>query len=262
MKNVKIGFIGGGNMGGAMIENLAQRLGGERLFVYARSKTAALREKCSINAYESEAAVASAADITVLATKPAAYDGILNLIKDAARGKVIVTLAPSFSLEQSAQILGTQAKVARAMPNTPAAIAEGVSALCFNENLSADERATVREIFENFGAVYELDEAKFAAFTGIAGSLPAYVFMFIEATADAGVLEGLPRALAYEAVAASVAGSARLMLKSGKHPAALKDEICSPGGTTIEAVKALENGGFRAAVMDAVGACVKKARAK
>ena len=146
------------------------------------------------------------------------------------------------------------------MPNTPAAIAEGVSALCFNENLSADERAAVREIFENFGAVYELEETKFAAFTGIAGSLPAYVFMFIEALADAGVLEGLPRALAYEAVAASVASSARLMLKSGKHPAALKDEICSPGGTTIEAVKALENGGFRAAAMDAVAACVKKAR--
>ena len=120
----------------------------------------------------------------------------------------------------------------------------------------------MRGIFENFGTVYELEEAKFAAFTGIAGSLPAYVFMFIEAAADAGVLEGLPRALAYEAVAASVAGSARLMLKSGKHPAALKDEICSPGGTTIEAVKALEKGGFRAAVMDAVDACVKKARAK
>ena len=262
MKNPKIGFIGGGNMGGAMIENLAQRLGGERVFVYARSKTAALREKCGVNACESEAAVAQAADITVLATKPAAYVDILNLIKDAARGKVIVTLAPSFSLEQASQILGAQAKIARAMPNTPAAIAEGVSALCFNENLSADERAAVRDIFENFGAVYELEEAKFAAFTGIAGSLPAYVFMFIEAAADAGVLEGLPRALTYEAVAASVAGSARLMLKSGKHPAALKDEICSPGGTTIEAVKALENGGFRAAVMDAVGACVKKARAK
>ena len=262
MKNPKIGFIGGGNMGGAMIENLAQRLGGERVFVYARSKTAALREKCGVNACESEAAVASAADITVLATKPAAYESILNLIKDAARGKVMVTLAPSFSLEQSAQILGAKAKVVRAMPNTPAAIAEGVSALCFNENLSADERAVVREIFENFGAVYELEEAKFAAFTGIAGSLPAYVFMFIEAAADAGVLEGLPRALTYEAVAASVAGSARLMLKSGKHPAALKDEICSPGGTTIEAVKALENGGFRAAVIDAVAACVKKARAK
>ena len=182
------------------------------------------------------------------------------MIKDAARGKVIVTIAPNFSLEQSSQILGAKAKVARAMPNTPAAIAEGVSALCFNENLSADEQAAVREIFENFGAVYELGEAKFAAFTGIAGSLPAYVFMFIEALADAGVLEGLPRALAYEAVAASVAGSARLMLKSGKHPAALKDEICSPGGTTIEAVKALENGGFRAAAMDAVAACVKKAR--
>ena len=262
MKNLKIGFIGGGNMGGAMIENLAQRLGGERLFVYARSKTAALREKCGVNACESESAVASAADITVLATKPAAYEDILNLIKEAARGKVIVTLAPNFSLEQSMQILGAQAKVARAMPNTPAAIAEGVSALCFNENLSADERAAVREIFENFGAVYELEEAKFAAFTGIAGSLPAYVFMFIEAAADAGVLEGLPRALTYEAVAASVAGSARLMLKSGKHPAALKDEICSPGGTTIEAVKALEKGGFRAAVMDAVAACVKKAIAK
>ena len=262
MKNVKIGFIGGGNMGGAMIEYLAQRLGGERVFVYARSKTADLREKCGVNACESEAAVASAADVTVLATKPAAYEGILNLIKEVARGKVIVTLAPSFSLEQSMQILGAQAKIARAMPNTPAAIAEGVSALCFNENLSADERTAVREIFENFGAVYELEEAKFAAFTGIAGSLPAYVFMFIEAAADAGVLEGLPRALAHEAVAASVAGSARLMLKSSKHPAALKDEICSPGGTTIEAVKTLEKGGFRAAVMDAVAACVKKARAK
>lgn len=245
-------------MGGAMIENLVQRLGGERIFVYAKSKTAALCEKCGVNACENETAVASATDIVVLATKPAAYENILNLIKDAVQDKVVVTIAPNFSLEQSARILGPDAKIVRAMPNTPASIGEGVSALCFNKNLSRNERAVVREIFANFGAVYELEEAKFAAFTGIAGSLPAYVFMFIEAVADAGVLEGLPRALCYEAVAASVAGSARLMLKNGKHPAALKDEICSPGGTTIEAVKALEMHGFRGAMMDAVAACVKK----
>ena len=157
MKNPKIGFIGGGNMGGAMIANLAQRLGGESVFVYARSKTAALREKCGVNACESEAAVASAADITVLATKPAAYLDILNLIKDAAQGKVIVTLAPNFSLEQASQILGTQAKIARAMPNTPAAIAEGVSALCFNENLSADE-LNLERIFLGARSIVGIDQ--------------------------------------------------------------------------------------------------------
>ena len=303
MKNVKIGFIGGGNMGGAMIEalwraqsdeadagrssaederkfdggsegcgaeNLAQtdknasRRESEKktkfeILAYARSKNEALQQRFSVKIAASETDLAREADAVVLATKPASYEAILRLIAPDLAGKILLLLAPNFDIKRARQIVGEGVCIARTMPNIAACIGASATALCFDAGFSEAKKETVREIIAKIGKIYEIDETGFAAFTGIAGSLPAYACAFIEAAADAGVRGGLPRRLCYDAVCAAVEGTARL-IQSGKHPAALKDEVCSPAGTTIEGLAALEKGGFRGALMDAVAACIAKAR--
>ncbi|WP_103582132.1 pyrroline-5-carboxylate reductase [Campylobacter concisus] len=303
MKSVKIGFIGGGNMGGAMIEalwhaqsneadagrssaederkssggseahraeNLAQTDKTPRprkcekkakfeIIACARSKNEALRQRFGIKIAASETDLACEADAVVLATKPASYEAILRLIAPDLAGKILLLLAPNFDIKRARQIVGEGVYIARAMPNIAACIGASATALCFDAGFSEAKKETVREIIAKIGKIYEIDEARFAAFTGIAGSLLAYACAFIEAAADAGVRGGLPRRLCYDAVCASVEGTARL-IQSGKHPAALKDEVCSPAGTTIEGLTALEKGGFRGALMQAVAACIAKAR--
>ncbi|WP_149717063.1 pyrroline-5-carboxylate reductase [Campylobacter concisus] len=303
MKNVKIGFIGGGNMGGAMIEALWRAQCGEanagrnsaederkfdggsetqragnlaqtdknasrrecekeakfEILACARSKNETLRQRFGVKIAAKETDLAREADAVVLATKPASYEAILRLIAPELAGKILLLLAPGFGINRARQIAGEGVYIARAMPNVAASIGASATALCFDVGFSDEARKTVREIIAKIGKIYEIDESGFAAFTGIAGSLPAYVCAFIEAAADAGVRGGLPRQLCYDAVAAAVEGAARL-IQSGKHPAALKDEVCSPAGTTIEGLAALEKGGFRGALMDAVAACIAKAR--
>ncbi|ORI07632.1 pyrroline-5-carboxylate reductase dimerization domain-containing protein [Campylobacter concisus] len=183
----------------------------------------------------------------------------MRLIAPELAGKILLLLAPGFDINRARQIVGEGVYIARAMPNIAACIGASATALCFDAGFSEAKKETVREIIAKIGKIYEIDETGFAAFTGIAGSLPAYACAFIEAAADAGVRGGLPRQLCYDAVAAAVEGTARL-IQSGKHPAALKDEVCSPAGTTIEGLAALEKGGFRGALMDAVAACIVKAR--
>ncbi|WP_298027493.1 pyrroline-5-carboxylate reductase [uncultured Campylobacter sp.] len=317
---MKVGFIGGGNMGEAMIaalcgvggrdctagaENFAEDkenfARGERNFMsdtqnftacgqnsepniqnsasdgqnsscaqsgsdtkfqvlaYARSKNEFLRKRYGVQILQDETQLAHAADMIVLATKPASYEGILHLIAPELAGKILLLLAPNFKLERAQNIVGADVFVARAMPNVAAGIGASATALCYGEYFDEASREIVRALAAKIGKFYEIDEAGFAAFTGIAGSLPAYVCAFIEAAADAGVRGGLPRALCYDAVAAAVEGTARL-LQSGKRPSELKDAVCSPAGTTIEGLAALEAAGFRAAVMAAIEACIAKAR--
>lgn len=273
---MKIGFIGGGNMGSAMIGSLVA--GGVRvdeILVFARSKNETLRAKFGVRIAASEKEVANGADIVVIAVKPASYESVLKEISRASKFKynvsvvgenttqpIFITVAPNFSIQMVREVLGADAKVARTMPNMPSLIGEGVTAVNFSSNFTADDRAVVMKILSCFGKAYELAEDKFAVFTAIAGSLPAYVFMFIEALADGAVLEGLGREIACEIACEAVAGSAKMAaaaLKEGKHPARLKDEVCSPGGTTIEAVRVLENAKFRAAIIEAVSAATRKA---
>ncbi|WP_459903485.1 pyrroline-5-carboxylate reductase [Campylobacter concisus] len=303
MKNVKIGFIGGGNMGGAMMEALwraqpdeansgrnsaederkfgggSEACGTENLaqtdknasprecekkakfeiLAYARSKNEALRQRFGVKIAASETDLAREADAVVLATKPANYEAILRLIAPELAGKILLLLAPGFDIKHARQIVGEGVYIARAMPNIAACIGASATALCFDAGFSEAKKETVCEIIAKIGKIYEIDEAGFAAFTGIAGSLPAYACAFIEAAADAGVRGGLPRQLCYDTVCAAIEGTARL-IQSGKHPAVLKDEVCSPAGTTIEGLAALENGGFRGALIQAIAACIAKAR--
>ena len=230
-----------------------------QVLAYARSKNETLRKRYGVQILQGETQLAHAADIIVLATKPASYEGILHLIAPELAGKILLLLAPNFKLECAQNIVGADVFVARAMPNVAASIGVSATALCYGEYFDEASREIVRALAAKIGKFYEIDEASFAAFTGIAGSLPAYVCAFIEAAADAGVRGGLPRTLCYDAVAAAVEGTTRL-LQSGRRPSELKDAVCSPAGTTIEGLAALEAAGFRAAVMAAIEACIAKAR--
>ena len=229
-----------------------------QVLAYARSKNEVLRKRYGVQILQDETQLAHEADMIVLATKPASYEEILHLIAPELAGKILLLLAPNFKLECAQNIVGADVFVARAMPNVAAGIGASATALCYGEYFDEASREIVRALAAKIGKFYEIDEAGFAAFTGIAGSLPAYVCAFIEAAADAGVRGGLPRALCYDAVAAAVEGTARL-LQSGRRPSELKDAVCSPAGTTIEGLAALEAAGFRAAVMAAIEACIAKA---
>ena len=229
-----------------------------QVLAYARSKNEFLRKRYGVQILQDETQLAHEADMIVLATKPASYEEILHLIAPELAGKILLLLAPNFKLERAQNIVGADVFVARAMPNIAAGIGASATALCYGEYFDEASREIVRALAAKIGKFYEIDEAGFAAFTGIAGSLPAYVCAFIEAAADAGVRGGLPRALCYDAVAAAVEGTARL-LQSGRRPSELKDAVCSPAGTTIEGLAALEAAGFRAAVMAAIEACIVKA---
>ena len=174
--------------------------------------------------------------------------------------KLVVSIAAGISLDIIESFLGKDKRIIRVMPNTPALVGEGMAGLSPNELVSDEEAELVKKLFESFGKAEIVPEKLQDAVCGISGSSPAYVFMFIEAMADGAVAEGMPRAQAYKFAAQAVLGSAKMVLETGKHPGELKDAVCSPGGTTIEAVAALEQAGFRSAVIDAERICIDKSR--
>ena len=251
---MKIGFIGTGNMGSAMIKGLvtSEYVSGSDINVFDVNveKSRELSEKYNVKPLQNEVEVVDNSDVTVLSVKPNIYNSVLEKIKARIdENKIILAIAAGISIESVENITGKDKKVVRIMPNTPAQVLEGMTAVTFNGNVKEEEKKVVFGILDSFGKSIE-----------IAGSLPAYVYMFMEALADGGVLEGMPREKAYEIVAQTVKGSAEMLLKTGKHPGVLKDEVTSPAGTTIEAVNTLENGNFRGTVINAVRACVEKSK--
>ena len=257
---MKIGFIGTGNMGSAMIRGLvtSEYVSGSDINV---EKSRELSEKYSVKPLQNEVEIADNSDVTVLSVKPNIYNSVLEKIKARIdENKIIIVIAAGISIESVENIAGKDKKVVRIMPNTPAQVLEGMTAVTFNGNVKEEEKKVVFGILDSFGKSIEIEEKLMHTFTGIAGSLPAYVYMFMEALADGGVLEGMPRDKAYEIVAQTVKGSAEMLLKTGKHPGVLKDEVTSPAGTTIEAVNTLENGNFRGTVINAVRACIEKSK--
>jgi len=262
---MKIGFIGTGNMGSAMIKGLvtSEYVSGSDINVFDVNveKSRELSEKYNVKPLQNEVEVVDNSDVTVLSVKPNIYNSVLEKIKARIdENKIIIAIAAGISIESVENIAGKDKKVVRIMPNTPAQVLEGMTAVTFNGNVKEEEKKVVFSILDSFGKSIEIEEKLMHTFTGIAGSLPAYVYMFMEALADGGVLEGMPRDKAYEIVAQTVKGSAEMLLKTGKHPGVLKDEVTSPDGTTIEAVNTLENGNFRGTVINAVRACVEKSK--
>lgn len=260
-----IGFIGAGNMGGAMIGGIcnsgliapAQLLASD----YSPATLARLEETYGIRTTTQNKTVASDSDILFLAIKPNKFSEVLPSIASSLKtGCLVVSIAAGQSISTVEKLLGKDIKIIRAMPNTPALVKEGMSALCCNELVTEEELSYVKNLFECFGKAEIVSEDMIDTVIGVSGSSPAYVYMFIEAMADAAVADGMPRQMAYKFAAQSVLGAAKMVLETETHPAVLKDAVCSPGGTTIEAVAALEAGGLKGTIIAAQRACVQKSK--
>ncbi|MCL1996793.1 MAG: pyrroline-5-carboxylate reductase [Defluviitaleaceae bacterium] len=220
-----------------------------------------LEKSYGINTTTSNTEVAQNSDILFLCVKPNLYSLIIKEIKNVIpKDTVVVTIAAGQTLDMVASQFESGTKIVRTMPNTPALVNQGMTAICPGSGLTKEEIDGVSAIFNSVGKSAVLNESLFNIFTGVAGSAPAYVFMFIEAMGDAGVKHGLTKAQALTFAAQTVMGAATMVIETGQHPAVLKDAVCSPGGTTIEAVCDLEFNGFRDAVISAVSACVEKAK--
>jgi pyrroline-5-carboxylate reductase len=200
-------------------------------------------------------------DILVLAVKPNMYSSVIEEIKSVVKEDVvIVTIAAGISISFIEKAFGRKIKVVRTMPNTPALVGEGVSAICHNDKITNEEQDEIVCIFKSFGTAELIDEKLMDAVPAVSGSSPAYVYMFIEALADGAVRDGIPRDKAYKMAAQAVLGAAKMVLETDVHPGKLKDNVCSPGGTTIEAVYTLEKNNFRGTVMEAMKACTDKTK--
>lgn len=262
---MKIGFIGLGNMATAMIGGMLKEQVAQAGDIIGKAKTAstenAVKERFNIGIAESNGTLAAQSDILFLAVKPIFFPEVIAEIKDVVRPEtLIVSIAAGRTLSYLQEAFGGERKLIRCMPNTPALVLEGCTGVCAAENVAEEELNQVLTLLNSFGKAIVVPERLMDVVVGVAGSAPAYVFMFIEAMADEAVAEGMPRKQAYEFAAQTVLGSAKMVLETGKHPGELKDMVCSPGGTTIQAVKVLEEMGLRAAVMDAMEACIHKSR--
>lgn len=262
---MKIGFIGLGNMASAMIGGMLDTgtFSPDEIIGSAKTQATADRaaQRFGIAAGTDNQETARQADVLILAVKPVFLPEVISEIKNIVdETKLVISIAAGKSIDWLEQEFGRKLRMIRCMPNTPAMVGEACTCICLKEDVSKQDEETARKIMNSFGKASVLPERLMDAFIGVAGSAPAYVFLFIEAMADAAVLAGMPRAQAYEFAAQAVLGSAKMVLETRQHPGVLKDMVCSPAGTTIEAVKVLEEKGMRAAVIDAVNACVEKSR--
>ena len=262
---MKIGFIGTGNMGSSIIKGILsskfEKSENINIFDLDKEKVNNLVKEYGVNTVNSEKELAKNCNIIILSVKPHIIPIVLkNLSGNVKKDTIILTIAAGISISVIENALGEDKKVVRTMPNTPAQVLSGMTAVTFNKNIENSEKEIIFKLLNSFGKSVEIEEKLMHVYTGISGSLPAYVYMFMEALADGGVLCGMPRNKAYEIIAQTVAGSAKMLLETGKHPGQLKDEVCSPAGTTIEAVRVLENGNFRGNVIEAVVACTEKSK--
>ncbi|MDU4750020.1 pyrroline-5-carboxylate reductase [Clostridium butyricum] len=261
----KVGFIGCGNMGSSMVGGLIKSgfLKSEEIIVSTKTEASSkkLRDEFKVATTLDSKTVAKESETIILAIKPNMYKSVVEEIKsELTEDKLIITIAAGISIENMEEWLGDDLKIIRTMPNTPALVGQAMSAVCPNKNVSEEELKYCINIFESFGECEVLEEKYFDGFIAVAGSSPAYVFMFIEAMADGAVKLGIPRAKAYKMAAQSVLGSAKMVLETGKHPGELKDMVCSPAGTTIDAVVELEKLGFRNSVIQAMDKCAEKSK--
>ena len=258
----KIGFIGMGNMGYAILKGLLNVYGKEEIIFtdVNPGRCRQVSEETGVSFAACNAECAASAKYRVLAVKPQFFAPVLSDIAGTVtKDHIIISIAPGITVDSVRETLGADKRIVRAMPNTPALLGEGMTGVCYDPALFAkEEQETIRSLFESFGKMQTVEERLMNAVVCVSGSSPAYVYMFIEALADSAVKYGLPREAAYKMAAQSVLGSAKMVLETGEHPGALKDKVCSPGGTTIAAVSALEEYGFRNAVMKASDACYDK----
>ncbi|MFO0695617.1 MAG: pyrroline-5-carboxylate reductase [Polyangiales bacterium] len=259
----KIAFLGGGNMATAMIQGLLARdtVAKEELFVTepVEAQRSSLETRFGIRTGTDNRAAVADADVIVLAVKPQVVTHVLVDIRDSVRpGTLVISIAAGVPIETLQAGLPAGTHVVRTMPNTPALVGHGATGLAPGRTATEENLALAKTLFDSIGLSVVVPEHMLDAVTGLSGSGPAYVFLFIEALADGGVRSGLPRDAALRLAAQTVLGSARMVLETGKHPGELKDMVTSPGGTTIAGVHALENAGFRGATIDAVKAATDR----
>ena len=256
------GFIGAGNMGYPLLKAAIQTFGkDEVIFTSATLKRKeAISKETGIPFVEDNRRVAEQCKYLVLAVKPQVFPEVLSQIKDLVTSEhIIISLAVGVTIASIKERLSEKVRVVRSMPNTPALVSQGMTGISFSDDIyTEEEKAIIDRFFSSFGQYEVFSENLMNAVAAASGSSPAYAYMFIEALADSVVSYGIPRDKAYKLVAQTLLGAATMVLKTGEHPGALKDKVCSPGGTTIAAVKALEEHGFRNAIMKATDACFLK----
>ena len=261
---MKLGVIGAGNMGSAIIRGyIGNGADPQSVIVCGHhpERLEPMAAELGITLMSSAVELTEVSDVVLLAVKPKDAGKVLEEINPAfTPGKILVSIVAGKTMEDLAAVCPAAEKIIRVMPNTPALVRSGMTALCWNDSVGEEEFEAVKEIFEGIGRVQEVPENQMDAVTGLSGSGPAFVYLFIDALSDAGVLCGLTRAQALELAAQTVYGSARMVLETGTHPAALRDAVCSPGGTTIEGVRELEAGAFRSTVIEAVIAACEKSK--
>ena len=252
-----LGFIGTGNMGGALAKAACGVLPSDQVFLSNRtpSKAQILAEELECRVTDNEA-IAESADLIFLGVKPQMMaemlEDIAPVLKKRERRFLLISMAAGLTIARIRELAGGNYPVIRIMPNTPASIGEGMILYTCSEDVTKTEEKVFLEAMSGAGRLSALPESQMDAGSAVSGCGPAFVDLFVEALADGGVACGLPRAAAMEYAAQMVLGSAKLILESGKHPGELKDAVCSPGGTTIQGVRALEAGNFRGTVMEAV----------
>ncbi len=262
-KQYTISFIGSGNIGCALMQSIAKTQKNAAIKAYdILPKALKKAESYGAAACASVREVVSGADIVVMAIKYQYYaDVIPELTVSIPKNAIIISLAPGYTFESLKEKMGREQRIVRAMPNTPAMIGEGMSSLAFSPDPYTDEeKDVVLSIFRGAGKAVEVREELMDAAMAISGCAPAYGYIFIEAMGDIGTALGLPRAMAYEMASQALLGAAKMVMESGLHPGELKDMVCTPAGTTIQGVMALEESGFRNAVIQAVAATYRKAK--
>ncbi len=263
MSETKLGFIGAGNMAGAIIRGAVENdaLAPNHVIVYDvdADKVKALQDELGVHGVSSLEALCAASSMLLAAVKPNILGDVLKALTHVELP--MVSIAAGWSGEHIKELYGNHKRVLRVMPNTPLMVGEGMSVFETPSSFTEHEMTFAKKLFGTMGKVSFAQCKQMDAVTAVSGSGPAYVFMFIEALADGGVLCGLPRAQAQTLAAQTVLGAAKMIMETGTHPGALKDAVCSPGGTTIEAVKSLEQSGLRGAVIEAVEVCAKKSAA-
>ena len=262
---MKIGFIGCGNMASAMIGGILRQgiFSKDEIIVSNLTEEGRARSEKTLGVVTTldNNEIVRSAKTVVLAVKPQFYEEVLTEVHDSLTTEhTIIGIAPGKTLAWLEEKAGLPLKVVRFMPNTPAQVGAGMTAVCTNDRVSDDELAEILKITDSFGCTEVIPERLMDAAGAVGGCSPAYVFMFIEAMADAAVSQGMPRKQAYKFASQTVLGSAKMVLETGRHPGDLKDMVCSPAGTTIEGVRTLEKSGFRSAVFEALTAAAEKGK--
>lgn len=261
--SIKFGFIGAGNMAEALVSGMLNGGLAEssaiRVTDVSSFRLRHFQDSYSVTSSQENMALTQWSNVILLCVKPQTMDHVLSEIHaKLSSEQLVISVAAGYPIKRIREHLGQDVPIVRAMPNTPAVIRQGVTAITCGDNLTAQQTQLAQNIFEAVGNVVMVDESLMDAVTGLSGSGPAYVYLMIEALADAGVRVGLPRSTAHVLATQTVLGAAKMVEVSGEHPAVLKDRVTSPGGTTIAGIRELEAGGLRATIINAVEAATNR----